>query len=253
LLGSQTFLAEQDDGLKQTLGVAWPNEPNYQILPDVRQQILCFTPLLALPEELASLLIQIPKVLLHEEGVLRVPHAKIERVLQYAVVVRFCLLRDASDHAEAHLQEVIQFEALGLADVGIVVGGLHHQEQVEVLIALGIVLQLVESHQSLGDVPDDAVDHLRLLGQAEAVEDDPHHVVDLVVLELEGREVGLAHLPHLIVVEAEVLAHAGLGEQGKSDGLSAVGWDEGLGFGELSDEEGDVEGCDPNSFFLRFV
>lgn len=50
------------------------------------------------------------------------------------------------------------------------VGGLHHQQQIEVLITLGVVLQAVHTDQSVGYISDDPLHHLRLLWEGKGIQ-----------------------------------------------------------------------------------
>lgn len=118
-----------------------------------------------------------------EVSFLGVLHSMVEAVFDDAIVVALCLFRDPFDHALAHLEEAVKFEALAFSNIWVVIGGLDHEKQVEVLIAFSIVLQLVKSYKSLGDIINDSLHHLSFLRQTETVQHNSHHIIDLVILK----------------------------------------------------------------------
>jgi len=102
-----------------------------------------------------------------EECLFVVLDAIVERVVYYFFIVSFCVFGYSAHHVLAHLQETVHLELLVLSHVRVVVGSLHHQQQVEVLIAFGVILQTVHSHQSMCNILNYALHHLRFLGQTE--------------------------------------------------------------------------------------
>lgn len=64
-------------------------------------------------------------------------------MVQDAIIVSLCLFRNAPNHALTHLQKTIELQALAFPYIRIVISGLDHQEQIEVLIALGIIVESI--------------------------------------------------------------------------------------------------------------
>lgn len=107
----------------------------------------------------------------------------VEAVLDDATIIAFCLFRDTLDHAFAHLEEAVEFEALGFSNIWVVIGSLNHEKQVEVLITFSIVFQLIKPHKSLSDIINDSLHHLSLLWQTETVQNNSHHVINLIIFK----------------------------------------------------------------------
>lgn len=67
----------------------------------------------------------------------------VEAVFKDPIVIAFCLLRNTLDHALAHLEETIKLEAFTFSNVRVMIGGLDHKKQIEILITLSIVFQFI--------------------------------------------------------------------------------------------------------------
>lgn len=112
-------------------------------------------------------------MLLRKERIFRVEYPVVERVGHYAVEVSDGPLPlDSSLHVLAHVQYVLQLEPVLLRDIRVLVG-LHHQQDVNVLIHRSVVLKARNAIQPRGETGQDPLNLLRLLWKIEHIQNCP--------------------------------------------------------------------------------
>ena len=122
------------------------------------------------------------------------------------------------DHGLTHLQELFEFQPLALPHIRVVVGGLYHQQHIEVLVGFCVILKTVHFFKPFGDIANDPFHLLGFLGKGERVEDQSHGLVHWEVFKGKRGKEFLANLAHLIGIHAKVLSDQGLFELKRLDG-----------------------------------
>lgn len=102
------------------------------------------------------------------------------------------------------------------------IGGLHHQQKVDVLVDPGVVIEPPLPQQPQGKVPYDPLYLLGFLRKRVDVHDYPHHIIDLDGLEVELLQKFHGHLAHQMTVCPKILPDFCLGKERDGDGYLRV-------------------------------